>query len=327
MIATVRVAVAGCGTVGGALIDLLAQHGPRLERRSGARYELSRVLVRDAALPRSACVDRTLLTDDLDEFLETPTDVVVEAIGGTGRADAIARRTLARGRRLITANKALLRVAGPELAAIAHQHRHAGAALDFGAAVGGSVPVVRLLRESLAGHGLRTIRGVLNGTTNYILSRIERGATFDDALRAAQHAGFAEADPTRDLTGADAADKIAVLAWLGFGVDPCALDVRTRGLTPSIVAEVRAAARQDKVIRLVATAVRVSYGVHASVHPKVLHRSDPFAQVVDEQNLIQVESESSGTISISGRGAGGEATASALLADLLKAASPVPLLH
>lgn len=321
----VRIAIAGCGTVGGALLDLLAQHGPRLERRTGVRFEVARVLVRDAALPRSACVDRSLLTDDLGHFLETPADVVVEAIGGTGPADTIARSTLARGRRLITANKALLRVSGPALAALAHVHRANGAALDFGAAVGGGVPVVRLLRESLAGHGVRAVRGVLNGTTNYILSRIEGGASFDEALRAAQRAGFAEADPTRDLSGEDAADKISVLAWLGFGVDPATLEVRTRGLTPAVVTDVRSAARQGKVIRLVATAVRVSYGVHASVRPKVLPRSDALAQVVDEQNLIQVESESSGTISISGRGAGGEATASALLADLLKAASPVPV--
>lgn len=324
MIVAVDVAVAGCGTVGGALLDLLAQHGAALERRAGVRFRVTRVLVRDARMPRSSGVPRELLTDELDEFLAAPSDVVVEAIGGVGRAETIARHALARGRRVVTANKALLRVAGPALAALAHAHRHAGAALDFEAAVGGGVPVVRLLRESLAGHGLRSVRGVLNGTTNYILSRIEQGATFGEALAAAQRAGFAEADPSRDLNGQDAADKIAVLAWLGFGADPARLDVRVRGLSAGIAAEVACAARKGKVIRLVATAVRVSHGIHASVAPRVLHRSDPLAQVRDEENLIQVESESCGVVSVSGRGAGGQATASALLADLLRAAAPIP---
>jgi homoserine dehydrogenase len=224
----------------------------------------------------------------------------------------------------VTANKALLRVAGASLAALAEAHRPAGAALDFEAAVGGGVPVVRVLRESLAGHGVSAVRGVLNGTTNYIVTRLGRGASFAEALRAAQRAGFAEADPTRDLDGTDAADKIAVLAWLAFGRDPATLEVRTRGITPAIARCVHEAALADRVIRVVATAVRVGDGVHANVAPKVLHRDDPLARTVDEENVIQLESESSGTVTIAGRGAGGPATASALLADLLRAAAPIP---
>ncbi len=315
---TIRVAVAGCGTVGGALLDLLAQHGPRIERRTRIHFEVVRVLVRDAAVPRSACVEPRLLTDELGEFLATPADVVVEAIGGLSTADQIARDTLARGRRLVTANKALLRVAGPELAALARRHRDAGAALDFEAAVGGGVPVVRLLRESLAGQGLHAIRGVLNGTTNYILTRVEQGASFAEALRSAQRAGFAEADPSRDLNGLDAADKIAVLAWLGFGVDPASLDVKVAGLPPDLEREVRTARAHGKVIRLVASAVQVGDGVYASVAPKVLDARDPLAQARDEENVIQIESESSGMVSVAGRGAGGPATAAAILADVLR---------
>lgn len=315
---TVRVAVAGCGTVGGALLNLLQRHGPDITRRSGLRYEVVRVLVRDISRPRSVQVEREVLTDHLDEFLHAPADVVVEAIGGVPVAKQLAERALARGRRVVTANKALLRVNGPALAALAREHRSRGASLDFEAAVGGGVPVVRLLRESLAGHGLQRIRGVLNGTTNYILSRVERGASFEGALLAAQRAGFAEADPTRDLDGTDAADKIAVLAWLGFGADPSSLDVRTLGITPELVSDARAAARRGRALRLVATAVRIGDGVHASVAPRIVPAGHPFAQARDEENLIQLQSESAGTVTVAGRGAGGSATASAILADILR---------
>lgn len=314
----VRIAVAGCGTVGGALIELLERHGDAIQRRSGQRFTVSRVLVRDAQRARAVPVDRALFTERVDEFLEAPADIVVEAIGGVGAARAIAHGSLARGRRLVTANKALLRVEGPALAALAAAHRAHGATLDFEAAVGGGVPVVRLLRESLAGHGLQRIRGVLNGTTNFILSRVERGADFHDAVEAAKRAGFAEADPTRDLDGTDAADKIAVLAWLGFGVDPSQLAVRTVGIAEALAQDARRAYRRGRALRLVATAVRIGEGVHANVAPRIVPRGHPFAQVRDEQNLIQLESESAGTLTLAGAGAGGSATASAILADILR---------
>jgi len=315
----VRVAVAGCGTVGGALIDLIARHGDDLARRTGTRFEVVRVLVRDAALPRSAAVARELVTDHVGDFLATECDAVVEAIGGTTLAGAIARSTLARGRRLVTANKALLRAEGPSLAAAARAHSRQGATLDFEAAVGGGVPVVRALRDSLAGHGVRAVRGVLNGTTNFILTRLERGATFDEALREAQRAGFAEADPHRDLEGLDAADKIAVLAWLAFGVDPTALTVQTAGLGDDIAHRVQQARLDGRVIRLVAQAELRDDGVQASVAPLALDEAHPLARVRDEENVVLIESESAGTITLHGKGAGGHATASALLADLLRA--------
>lgn len=315
----VRVAVAGCGTVGGALLDLLAHHGDRIARRHGARFDVVRVLVRDGTRPRSAAVPSALATEHLGEFLATDCDVVVEAIGGTTVAAAIARGTLARGRRLVTANKALLRAEGPALAALARAHAIRGAALDFEAAVGGGVPVVRALRESLAGHGVRAVRGVLNGTTNYILSRLERGATFPAALAEAHRAGFAEADPSRDLNGLDAADKIAVLAWLAFDVDPTALTVRTAGLGDDIEHRVRQAQLDGRVIRLVAQAELRDGAVCASVAPVALDPAHPLARVRDEENVVLIDSESAGTIALHGRGAGGPATASAVLADLLRA--------
>lgn len=317
MTTTYRVAVAGCGTVGGALLDLLARHGPEIAQRDGVRFDVTRVLVRDAGRPRSVGLAPDLLTDCVDAFLGTPADIVVEALGGLAPAERIARHTLVRGRRLVTANKALLRVTGPELADLARRHRASGAALDFEAAVGGGVPIVRLLRDSLAGHGLHAIRGVLNGTTNFILSRIEQGASYAEALATAQREGFAEADPTRDLSGLDAADKIAVLAWLGFGVDPGTLDIRLTGLPQDLEAAVRRATAAGRVLRIVASATRVGDGIYARVAPRLLNPDAPLARVRDEENVIQLESESSGLVQVSGRGAGGSATASAVLADLL----------
>ncbi len=317
---TIRVAIAGCGTVGGALLDLLTRHADATLRRTGVRFEVVRVLVRDLALPRSAAVPRALLTESVEEFLGTPAEVVVEAIGGVTTAARIARASLARGRRLVTANKALLRAEGPALAAIARAHAFQGAALDFEAAVGGGVPVVRALRESLGGHGVLSVRGVLNGTTNYILTRVEQGATFGNALASAQRAGFAESDPTRDLTGLDAADKIAVLAWLAWGVDPTTLAVHTAGLPTDVESLVASAREQGRVVRLVAKAELLDGSVHASVAPQALDPSDALARTRDEENAVVIESESAGAITLHGRGAGGHATASALLADLLLAA-------
>lgn len=320
---TVTIAVAGCGTVGGALLDLLARHGEEHERRAAVRFEITRILVRDARRPRSPRVPRALLTDSLDAFLGTRADIVVETIGGVGDAGRLVRAALERGSRVVTANKALLRVAATELDALVARHRARGAALDFEAAVGGGVPVVRLLRESLAGHGVRSVRGVLNGTTNYILTRIARGAGYPAALEAARRAGFAEADPTRDLDGTDSADKIAVLAWLAFGADPGRLRVDTVGLPGDLEAAVHDATARGRVLRLVATCIRTVRGPRAFVRPMLLHRADPLARARDEENVVQVESESCGTITLAGKGAGGPATASAILADLLRA-SPAP---
>lgn len=316
----VRIALAGCGNVGGGLLDLLERHAEVTRRRHNVRFEVVSVLVRDRSRPRSHAVPRALVTDSLEDFLTTPADVVVEAIGGVNTAATIARVSLARGRRLVTANKALLRAEGPALAALARVHAFQGAALDFEAAVGGGVPVVRALRDSLAGHGVRALRGVLNGTTNFILTRIEQGATYAEALAEAQRAGFAEADPTRDITGLDAADKIAVLSWLAWGIDPTTLEVQTAGLPPHPEAAVAAARAEGRVLRLVATAELSQGRILASVAPAELEAGDPLARTRDEENAVVIESDSAGAITLHGRGAGSHATASAVLADLLRSA-------
>ena len=318
---TVRVALAGCGVVGGALVRLLAGSAEELRARHGLRLELASVLVRDLAKPRPGELDPALLTDDVDVFLSARADVVVEALGGDEPAGRIAEAALEAGRRLVTANKALIATHGPALAALARRH---GTRLDFESAVAGGIPVVRALRDSLPLTGIRAVRGILNGTTNYVLSRLEDGWRYADALAKAQALGFAEHDPTRDVSGQDAADKVRILAWLAFGADPASLPVRRRGIVPDPDRLARAAAAAGGVLRSVAEAVRTDDGVAAVVEPIVLSPSADLARVRDEDNAVRVESAWNGAVRFAGPGAGGEATASALLGDVVRAAQRTP---
>jgi homoserine dehydrogenase len=204
---TVRVALAGCGTVGGELVRILHHAADDIRLRHGLRFELTRVLVAHRARPRPGELDTSLLTTDVDAFLTdaAEADVVVEAVGGIDPALRIATAALRGGKRLVTANKALVAAHGPRLVALARKH---GGRLDFESAAAGGIPIVRALREPLSLTGITRVRGILNGTTNYILSRVEDGWTFPAALADAQARGFAEADPSRDLSGEDAADKL-----------------------------------------------------------------------------------------------------------------------
>ncbi|MFL5540613.1 MAG: homoserine dehydrogenase, partial [Longimicrobiaceae bacterium] len=204
----VRVALAGCGVVGGELVRLLAHGADEIRARHGLRFELAAVLVKHPGLPRPGELPRGVLTTDVDAFLRADAEVWVEAIGGRDPALRIARAVLGAGRRLVTANKALLAEHGPALAALA---RRSGARLDFESAVAGGIPVIRALRDSLGMTGIESVRGVLNGTTNYVLSRLAEGWRYADALADAQAKGFAEASPARDLSGEDAADKLRIL--------------------------------------------------------------------------------------------------------------------
>lgn len=319
---TVRVALAGCGVVGGELLRLLRDRSSAIERTHALRYHVVRVLVRDTRRPRPAALPADLLTTDVDSFLATDADLVVEAIGGLEPAGRIARHALARRRGFITANKALVAAHGEELAALARQ---GGAPLSYEAAVAGGVPVIRVLRESLPQAGVQAIRGILNGTTNFILTRMSRGVPFAVALSEAQANGFAEADPTRDLNGQDAADKIAILAWQAFGTLPERLRVHRTGLLPDPDRIVGDAAALGGTAKLVAECVRLPTGVAASVEPVVVARDSAFARASAEENLIEIDTDSSGTIRLSGPGAGGGPTASAILSDMLRAApAPAP---
>jgi homoserine dehydrogenase len=313
-----RVALAGCGTVGGELVRLLAHGSDEIRARHGLRLELASVLVKHRDRPRPDELDRTLLTTDADAFLASGADVWVEAIGGLAPALRIARTVLGAGRRLVTANKALLAAHGPELASLA---RRSGGRLDFESAVAGGIPVVRALRDSLGLTGIASIRGVLNGTTNYVLSRLSDGWRYADALADAQARGFAEANPARDLSGEDAADKLRILAWLAFGVAPDALHVRRRGIEPDPERLAADAALLGGVPRLVAEAVDTGDGIVAAVEPVIVPAGSELGRVRDEVNAVLIDSRWNGRIRLSGPGAGGGPTASALLGDVLRSAS------
>lgn len=313
---TVRVALAGRGAVGGALLRLLQDRAASIEQAHAVRFEVVRVLARDPDRRRPAPVPAGTLTTDLEAFTNTDADLVVEAIGGLEPARQIALRALTSGCGFVTANKALVAAHGLELETLAWRR---GGPLSYEAAVAGGVPVIRVLRESLRQSGIRAIRGILNGTTNFILARMGEGLSFEAGLQEARARGFAEADPTRDLNGQDAADKIAILAWEAFGVPPGQLPIHRAGLLPHpdrIVADARAL---DATARLVAEAVRLPDGVAAAVEPTLVDPRSAYGATIGEENLVVIETQSNGTIRLAGPGAGGEPTASALLSDMLGA--------
>jgi homoserine dehydrogenase len=272
----------------------------RIQSRFGFDLKISGILVRDFGKERPG-VDRTLLTTSALDVIDGDCDLIVEAIGGVHTAGSFVRRALGRGRDVVTANKALLAAAGRELFAAAADHR---VTIGFEASVCGGVPVIGTLRRGLAGDTIESITGILNGTCNYVLTRMEQGLTFADAISHAQERGFAESDPSLDLSGADAAQKLRILAEVAF--DAPVRRERVRGI--------------DKRTRgkLVAEARRVLGGVELIVEPRRIDADHPFARVVDEQNAVIIRGRAVGEVFLSGKGAGSLPTATALLADVLE---------
>ncbi len=317
----VRVAVLGCGNVGGALVQLLTTRGDEIAERTGMRLELVGVSVLDRQRTRSVTVPPGLLTDDPKELVERPgVDVVVELIGGLDPARTLVETALRAGRPVVTANKALLAQAGAELADLASAN---AVDLLYEASVAGAIPVIRPLRESLAGERVMRVMGIVNGTTNYILTRMaEDGLDYADALAEAQSLGLAERDPTADVEGDDAAAKAAILAGLAFGSDVVGDDVHREGITGVRAMDVAYAARLGYVVKLLAVAELVDGGpdVSVRVHPAMVPRSHPLASVRGAFNAVFVEGEAAGELMLYGRGAGGAPTASAVLGDLIDAA-------
>lgn len=311
-----RLALAGCGVVGSAVVRLLDEDVlPGWSSR-----DVASVLVRDPARPREVAVPGHAFTADAAAFAAVRARVVVEALVGVEPALTLARATLTRGARYITANKQLIAAHGAALARLAEAH---GGALDFEAAAGGAVPVVRALRDGLAGAGVHAVRGVLNGTTNFVLSAALGGTDVHDAVRDAQARGFAEADPSRDLDGHDAADKLRLLAWLAFGVAPHQLPVTVEGFA-SAGERLREAGQRSRAVRQVAEVRRTSGGLVARVSLQVLDADDPLASVSRERNRVVVESRSAGALVFEGPGAGGDATAGAIIADLRRGGGVLP---
>lgn len=312
---TLRVALAGCGVVGSALVRLLHSSADAIGARHGVRVEIARVLVRDPRRKRDVPLRAGIFTDDLAQFIAEDVDVVVEAIGGSDVAGVIARAALGRGTRLITANKELVASAGASLAALG---RGAGATLDFGAAVGGSVPVIATLRDLLGTSRPAYVRGILNGTSNYVLSLLERGSEYPEALAAACRRGLAESDCTRDMDGSDTAAKLAIIAWVGFGVDPSTALVRRSGLLPDPARFVRHASALGGRVRLLGECAQVTDGgIACTVEPVIVSLESSFARTELENNRVEVGLGWSGPLAVSGPGAGGAPTATSLLGDLL----------
>ena len=321
--APVRVALIGCGVVGSAVARLLIEHADDLAARVGRPLQLVGIGVRRPGRNRGDGLDPALFTTDSADLV-TRADVVIEVVGGIEPARTLILRAMAHGASVVTANKALLAEDGPTLYAAAAEH---GVDLYFEAAVAGGIPLLRPLRESLAGDSVRKVMGIVNGTTNYVLDKMDTtGQGFADAVSQAQALGYAEADPTADVEGFDAAAKAAILASLAFHTRVAGKDVHREGITEVTAADIQAAKDMDCVVKLLAICERTDgedgspAGVSVRVHPAMIPRRHPLAGVREAFNAVFVEAEAAGQLMFYGRGAGGEPTASAVLGDVVAVA-------
>ncbi len=312
-----RIALAGCGHVGGALLDLLSEHNA-----AAAVPSVERILVRDGDRVRPpiergiqhGSVSAVPCTTDPTQLLGDDIDILVEAIGGVTTARTLVETALHRGIRVVTANKALLAAHGPELQQLARAN---GTRIDFEGAVGGAIPVIRCLRTGAAGVGVTRIDAILNGTSNFVLGRAGQIRDMTVAISDAQRLGFAEADPSRDLSGEDAEDKLRVLAWLAFGVHPRSLPVERQGIDADVWTRAVRASADGDVLKMIATCVHENGAYVGQIRPMRFSRDSPWASVHEADNRVVVTSESAGALVLQGPGAGGRATAGALLSDLL----------
>ena len=309
----------GCGTVGGALVDLLDARRATITARTGVELRIGAIAVRDTAKHQDRLADPSLLTTDSAAVVADPeVDIVIELIGGTDPALMLVRTALENGKPVITGNKELLAAHGPELYAVAAEH---GVDLLFEAAVAGGIPLIRPLRESLVGEDIRRVMGIINGTTNYILTKMtQEGADYAGALADAQALGYAEADPTADVEGYDAGAKAAIIASIVFGVDVRSSDVQHEGISSITAADIDTAKRLGYVIKALAVIERADGEVAVRVHPAMVSTGHPLANVNDSFNAVFVEGATVGDLMFYGRGAGGGPTASAVLGDLIDAA-------
>lgn len=336
-----RIALLGCGVVGSSVARLLTEHAADLSSRVGRPLAIVGVAVRRPGKDRSETgVDASLFTVDAEELV-TRADVVIEVIGGIEPARSLILRAMEHGASVVTANKALLAEDGPRLYQAAQE---CAVDLYYEASVAGAIPLLRPLRESLAGDDVRRILGIVNGTTNYVLDKMDTtGAGFSDAVEQAQALGYAEADPTADLEGFDAAAKAAILASLAFHTRVSAKDVYREGITEVSAADISAAREMDCVVKLLAICERIqgddgdgsggsgspdgrdsagdrAGGISVRVHPAMIPRAHPLAGVREAFNAVFVEAESAGQLMFYGRGAGGDPTASAVLGDVVAVA-------
>ena len=314
---TIKVALLGAGNVGSQVARIFSEDSAVLKERIGAPVELIGIAVRDTAAKRHWDADPGLYTTDADALIDAA-DVVIELTGGIEPARTRILRALEAGKSVVSGNKALLAKHGVELQAAADK---SGAQLSYEAAVAGAIPILRPLRDSLAGDTVTRVLGIMNGTTNYILDQMDTtGATFADALKDAQELGYAEADPTADVEGHDAASKAAIVASLAFHSDFTIDDVHIEGITAVSADDVAAADADGYVIKLLAICERDGDGVNIRVAPTLIPRQHPLAGVHGAFNAVFVQAQNAGELMFYGPGAGGAPTASAVLGDFVSLA-------
>ena len=316
----IRIGLLGAGSVGSQVARLLIENREELAKRVGAELELVGIAVRNKNAKRDVDLPKELITEDAESVI-LGSDIVIELAGGIEPAKTWIKMALNAGADVITANKALIAAHGSELTALAQQF---GAQLYYEAAVGGAMPIIRPLRASLAGDKINRVMGIVNGTTNYILDQMETtGASFEDALNEAQALGYAEADPTADVEGFDAASKAAILAGLAFHSDMPVEKVYREGITSITALQIETARQAGYTVKLLAICERAGEngeGLVARVHPTLIPLDHPLAAVRGAYNAVFVEAESAGRLMFYGAGAGGKETASAVLGDLVSAA-------
>lgn len=317
----VNIVLLGLGVVGGGVAHALGQRADTYSERIGASLNLRRVLVRHLDKERSVRIDPSLLTDDPKEALSGDVDIVVELIGGEHPAYEFIRDSLSRGRYVVTANKEVMAKHGPELLGLAAKN---GVDILYEASVGGGIPLISPLKRDLSANEISCVRAIINGTTNYILTRMSREEiAFGVALRQAQELGYAEPDPTNDIEGHDAAYKLAILASLAFHTRVRAEDVYREGITLLSPRDFQYAAELGYAIKLLAVARRGDGAVQARVHPSLIPQDELLAKVDGALNAVQIEGDLTGRVLFQGAGAGSLPTTSAVMADVLDAARAV----
>jgi homoserine dehydrogenase len=315
----VRVGLLGCGHVGSAAARILHDHADDIQRRVGARIEVTRVAVRNLSKDRDVPVAADRFTSDPHEIVNDPEiDVVVEVIGGIEPARSLILEAIANGKGVVTANKELISTLGREIFDAAEA---AGVDVSFEAAVGGGIPLIHPLKESLAGERITRLIGIVNGTTNYILTRMtEEAMSFSEAVAEAQGLGYAERDPSADVEGFDAAAKCAILASIAFNARVVAGDVYREGITDVTLQDIEFADRLGYVVKLLAIAELDEGEIAARVHPAMIPKDHPLAAVRESFNAVFVEGENVGELMFYGRGAGGPPTGTAVAGDVIDVA-------
>ncbi len=313
---SVRVGIVGLGTVGGGLINVLERNGEEIARRAGRRIEVVQAAVRDLNRARICSIEGLALTDQAMDVVNNPEiDVVVELMGGCEAALEVVSAALDNGKHVVTANKALIALHGNEI----FQHAHAqGLIVAFEAAVAGGIPIIKAIREGLAGNSIEWLAGIINGTGNFILTQMsEQGRDFNEVLAEAQALGYAEADPAFDIEGVDAAHKLAILASIAFGIPLQFEQVYTEGITRVTPEDIRHAQQLGYVIKHLGIARRREDGVELRVHPTLIPERRLIANVNGVKNAVLVYADAVGDTLYNGAGAGAEPTASAVIADLV----------